>query len=212
MAKSSGAGIDNDADAARLRWDQRYSGTREAIPVAAEVLRDYRHLLPAQGDALDLACGLGGNAWLLAEAGLQAQGWDISAVAVDALNRAVREAGLSVRARQRDVVKAPPDPASFDVIVVSHYLQRDLADALMAALRPGGLLFYQTFTRERVDSSGPRNPGFRLARNELLALFSGLVLRAYREEGALGDVTEGFRNEAMLVGQAAESCRQVGRD
>ncbi len=38
-------------------------------------------------------------------------------------------------------------PESFDVIVVSHLLDRTLAPALVAALRPGGLLYYQTSVR-----------------------------------------------------------------
>ena len=201
MAKTVGPIAEGDADAVRVRWDQRYSGAGMDVPSAAQVLRDFRHLLPTAGDALDLACGLGGNARLLAAAGLRVQGWDISAVAVDALHAAADLAGLVLSARVRDVETEPPEPGSFDVIVVSRYLQRDLAAPLMAALRPGGLLFYQTFTRERVDDSGPRNPDFRLALNELLQLFDGLVLRAYREEGNLGDPAKGFRNEAMLVGQ-----------
>jgi tellurite methyltransferase len=37
--------------------------------------------------------------------------------------------------------------------------------------------------------------------NELLALFNGLKLRFYREEGVLGDTSKGTRNQAMLVAQ-----------
>ena len=196
-----GAGKEGEGVSKAVVWDQRYTGAPVTAPMAAQVLRDYQHLLPTTGQALDLACGLGGNARLLAAAGLRVQAWDISAVAIEALNAAAVAGGLALSAKVRDIDAEPPEPRSFDVIVVSHYLQRDLAAPLMAALRPGGLLFYQTFTRERVDDSGPRNPDFRLALNELLQLFDGLLLRAYREEGQLGDPTKGFRNEAMLVAQ-----------
>ncbi len=74
----------------------------------------------------------------------------------------------------------------------------------MSALRPNGLLFYQTYTRTRVDQSGPRNDAYRLADNELLKLFSPLQLLVYREEGADGDPSRGFRNQAMLVGKRAK--------
>jgi tellurite methyltransferase len=55
--------------------------------------------------------------------------------------------------------------------------------------------------REKVSDMGPSSPHFRLGRNELLALFDGLIVRVYREEGTLGDVRVGLRDEAMLVAQ-----------
>ena len=97
----------------------------------------------------------------------------------------------------------PPDPDSFDVICVGHFLERSLCPKIAAALRPGGLLFYQTFTEERVDDGGPGNPAFRLGCNELLRLFPDLVVRLYREEGRVGDMTRGFRNRAQLIAQRA---------
>jgi tellurite methyltransferase len=63
------------------------------------------------------------------------------------------------------------------------------------------LVFYQTFTREKSADCGPSNPAYLLEENELLRLFSGLRILAYREEGNVGDVAQGFRNEAMIVAQ-----------
>ena len=181
------------------KWDERY---REAEPPGAvRVLMENSHLLPASGEALDLACGLGGNALLLAQAGLRTWAWDISPLAIERLNAAASAAGLPLSAEVRDVLAAPPSALSFDVIIVSRFLERDLCPALMAALRPGGLLFYQTFTRDKAVPGGPVNPDFLLAENELLRLFDGLRLRVYREEGSIGNVQHGFRNEALLVAQ-----------
>ncbi|MEM7020777.1 MAG: SAM-dependent methyltransferase, partial [Pseudomonadota bacterium] len=101
----------------------------------------------------------------------------------------------------RDVVANPPAPSSFDVITVSRFLERNLIPHLIKALRPSGLMFYQTFTRIRVDDSGPKSPGFRLADNELLSLFQELRVLAYQEVGAVGSTAQGLRNEAILVGQ-----------
>jgi tellurite methyltransferase len=67
------------------------------------------------------------------------------------------------------------------------------------------LLFYQTFTRYAVDAYGPPIPVYRLADQELLSLFRPLYLLVYREEGRVGDITRGWRNEAMLVGQKVVS-------
>ncbi|MCP5419429.1 MAG: class I SAM-dependent methyltransferase [Gammaproteobacteria bacterium] len=184
----------------RSRWDERYRESGGGHDPAA-VLGQYAHLLPATGMALDLACGLGANALLLASRGLRTWAWDISPVAVERLKAAARRAGATIQAEVRDVVTQPPHPGSFDVIVVSRFLERSLSASLQAALRPGGLLFYQTFTRSRVTDSGPRNNAYRLEDNELLSLFGGLKLRAYREEALLGDTRQGFRNEALMVAQ-----------
>jgi len=187
---------------AQKKWDHRYAMS-EATPRAAQVLQENRHLLPASGDALDLACGLGANALLLAQAGLTVQAWDLSSVAIDALRSRVTTECLPVQAAVRDVEEQPPMPASFDVIVVSYFLQRALAPALCAALRPDGLLFYQTFVKDKVHQKGPTNPDFLLAENELRTMFDPLRLRVYHEAGALGDITQGLRNEALFVGQKA---------
>ena len=78
--------------------------------------------------------------------------------------------------------------------------RKEVIPALMQALKPGGLIFYQTFTRERVSERGPQRPAFRLAGQELLQLFRGLELVFYREEGLVGDVQRGFRDEVMYIG------------
>ena len=180
-------------------WNARHAAGSVADASPAPVLRDNAHLLPAAGTGLDLACGLGGNAILLARHGLEAFAWDSAATAIDALAAWARARELPIRAEVRDVVAAPPEPGRFDVIVVSRFLERSLAPALAAALRPGGILFYQTFTRERVTGRGPRSDRFRLARGELLELFRALELLVYREEGSAGDTARGLRDEAQLV-------------
>ncbi|WP_246598886.1 class I SAM-dependent methyltransferase [Methylogaea oryzae] len=164
---------------------------------------DNAHLLPPSGRALDLACGLGGNALLLARLGLRVHAWDISPVAVERLRLAAAEPGLAIDAEVRDAENAPWPQAFFDVIVVSRFLCRPLAGPIAAALKPGGLLFYQTFVGDKAEGIGPSNPDYLLERNELLRLFAGLRVIAYREEGLVGDMGRGFRNEAMLVAQQA---------
>jgi len=185
----------------RAKWDRRHE-LNCLRPEAAQVLVENRHLLPARGVALDLACGLGGNALLLARAGLQTFAWDLSPVAIERLRSRACEPGLEMlRAEVRDVERDPPAAGSFDVITVSHYLERRLFPALIAALRPGGLLFYQTFTRSGVSDRGPSNPAFRLDDNELLRLCGELAVRFYREEQRLGDLGKGQRDLAMLVAE-----------
>lgn len=182
------------------KWNTRYRDAEVARATPILVLEQNAHLLPARGRALDLACGLGGNARLLAERGLETCAWDISAVAVEKLNAYAADSRLPLVAEVRDVERDPPEPDAFDVIVVGHFLERDLTGSLTLSLRRGGLLFYQTFTDERVDDVGPKTSAYRLRPNELLRLFSALRLLVYREEGLVGDPAQGFRNEAMMVG------------
>jgi len=181
------------------KWNLRYTDGDPAAATPCAVLEKFAHLLPPDGTALDLACGLGGNASFLAGRGLVTRAWDRSPVAIGKLRDHAEAHGLPLRAEVRDVESDPPDPDAFDVIVVSYFLDRALAPSLAAALRSGGLLFYQTWTREAVDDRGPGNPEFRLAPNELLRLFPSLRVIAYREEGLFGNPAEGLRNEAWLV-------------
>jgi tellurite methyltransferase len=183
----------------REKWDQIYRKERADGPAAARVLAENDHLLPRRGTALDLACGRGGNALLLAAAGLDTHAWDISAVALKQLSDIASRAGLVIHTRQCDVVASPPDAASFDVIVVSRFLDRDIIPSLVAALRQGGLLFYQTYTADKDPSVGPGNPAYLLRTGELLELFAGLRPVLYRDEDRIGDPGRGFRNEAMLI-------------
>ena len=184
----------------REKWNARYKDTEILHSSAARVLTENLHLLPSQGKALDLACGSGANAILLARYGLETTAWDLSDVIIAKLQSYVKEMDLMVYAEVRDIEARPPEPGSFDVIVVTHYLERGLAPVLVQALNPGGLLYYQTFIQDAAQSVGPRNPAFRLRPNELLNLFPTLRLLVYREEGSVGDVSRGFRNDAMFVG------------
>ena len=189
----------NETD--QTKWDRIYTGDAGKSAEPCEVLAAHSHLLPAAGDALDLACGRGGNALYLAARGFSTRAWDVSAVAIQSLSDVAGRNGLPLTAEQRDVTANPPASGSFDIIVVSRFLDRALAPATCAALREHGLLFYQTFIREKAADTGPNNPAYRLEANELLRLFRPLHIIYYREEGCVGDTHKGFRNEAMLVAQ-----------
>lgn len=183
------------------RWDRHYSTASPLDGRPAQVLTDNLHLLPAGGLGLDLAAGLGANALVLARQGIASEAWDVSGVATRIVNAYAGDNGLPVTARRRDVIASPPAPGGFDVIVVNAFLHRELCPAIVDALRPGGLLFYQTFCRTRVTPGGPSNPDYLLADGELLRLFAALTPVVYREEGRIGDPFRGFRDRAMLIAQ-----------
>ena len=183
------------------KWNRIYATAGQDGCDPALVLRDYLHLLPEQGRALDLACGRGGNAVVLAKLGLDTSAWDISSTVISRLAKTSRNDQLGIKTEIRDVVSRPPAPGTFDVITVSRFLERKLVPRLIEALRPRGLIYYQTFIREKTGAAGPGNPDYLLEPNELLELFRPLRIILYREEGNIGKTDKGFRNEAMLIAQ-----------
>ena len=146
-------------------------------------LTDHRHLLPATGDALDLASGSGRNAIWLAEQGFETLAVDRNATALDALNEEAKLRRLSLRSHVVDLENGQPflEPDSFDLIVVVHYLHRPLFPALVRALRPAGVLVYETFTRAQAARGKPTNPAFLLEAGELLTLVRPLRVLTSRE-------------------------------
>jgi len=187
------------------KWNARYQSNGQTVETEkispAYVLQEFQHLLPAEGLALDLASGLGANALFLAQHNLQSHAWDISSVAIEKLKAAAKSLDLNLHTEVRDVIAKPPESNSFDVIVVSHFLDRQTMPDIIAALRKNGLLFYQTFTKVQVQETGPSNEKYRLGKNELLNLCKDLDVIVYGEEGLIGNVESGFRNEVLFIGQ-----------
>ena len=70
---------------------------------------------------------------------------------------------------------------TYDLIVVVHYLHRALFPALRSALRPGGILVYETFTRAQALLGKPTNPAFLLEPGELRNLVAPLEVLVERE-------------------------------
>jgi SAM-dependent methyltransferase len=193
---------------ARERWNERYGAPGfEAFPDApAPWLVEHRPLLDelrgARADprALDVACGDGRNSRYLAELGFAVDAVDVSDVAVEALRAATADAGLAVRAKVVDLEHEPLPEREYDVVVCMSYLQRDLFAALRRALRPGGVLLYETFSRAHVEELGkPFNPAYVLERNELLHAFAELHVRHYRE--GIAERGGDTRGVASLVAQ-----------
>lgn len=185
------------------KWNKIYSAAEANMvkPQPSDVLQNHACLLPEKGIALDLAAGLGGNAIFLAERGLNSHAWDISLQATNRLQGYCDENSLSLFIETRDVEQQPPSANTFDVICVSYYLERSLTQNIISALKPNGLLFYQTYIQDSVSDAGPRSSKYRLQANELLIMFSSLHILVYQEYGRVGDHKTGLRNTAQLVAQ-----------
>jgi len=69
--------------------------------------------------------------------------------------------------------KNPLAGRKFDAVLVFNYLHRPLFPFVREAIRPGGLIVYETFTVEQTKFGRPRNPDFLLRHDELCQQFAG---------------------------------------
>ncbi|HEY3197238.1 MAG TPA: dihydroneopterin aldolase [Nitrospirales bacterium] len=149
---------------------------------AAWWLVEHRALVKT-GRALDLAAGQGRNALYLAQEGFEVDAWDRDEQGLEALAARAGACGLSIKTRVVDLEREPSIPVeTFDLVVVFYYLQRNLIPSIIQSLRPSGIVVYETFLIDNhLRFNHPRHREFCLEHNELLSLFSGLRVLAYRE-------------------------------
>ncbi len=135
------------------------------------------------GSALDVACGSGRHALLLAAAGYSVRAVDREAEAIESLGEVARRLDLPIRAEALDLESGVVDLGEecHDLILVVHYLHRPLVPALFQALRQGGLLLYETFTIHQAERGKPTNPRFLLQPGELRRLVAPLEILRERE-------------------------------
>jgi len=142
-------------------------------------VRRFAALIPAGGRVLDVACGSGRHARLLASMGYRIEAVDRDALALAALEGSI---GITTRIADLESDPWPYDPASFDGVVVTNYLYRPRFAALIDALRPGGVLIYETFMVGNETLGRPSNPDFLLQPGELLdRLRSRLTVIAFEQ-------------------------------
>jgi SAM-dependent methyltransferase len=126
----------------------------------------YAPLIRPEGRVLDLACGGGRHALLLAAMGFQVEAVDRDAEAVAALG--AREPRIATRVADLEGGPWPYYGCVFDGIVVSNYLYRPLLPQIMNALDVNGVLIYETFMVGNERFGKPSNPAFLLRQGELL--------------------------------------------
>ncbi len=134
-----------------------------------------------RGEALDLACGDGRHARLLASLGHRVSALDRNREALAAL-----QGVAGVVAVCADLEDGSPWPLAgrrFAGIVVTNYLYRPLFRILIEALAPGGVLIVETFMAGNERYGKPSNPDFLLAPGELLAAFGRELTVAAFEQG-----------------------------
>lgn len=144
---------------------------------------------------LDVACGKGRHLRHLRSLGFAAVGIDRDAQALASL------AGLpDVELRVADIEEGPWPfaPGEFDGVVVTNYLHRPLFPHLVAALRPGGILIYETFALGNERYGRPSNPDFLLQPGELPRRAEPLGVIAF-EQGLVSSPKEALIQRICAV-------------
>ena len=157
-------------------WEQRYraqEGSSEPSPVLVEAASNR-----PPGRALDLACGTGRNTIWLAQHGWNVTAIDGSPKAIEILRE--RAAGLHIATQIADLEDSgfTIAPASYDLIAICYYLQRDLFEPAKQALVPGGILVAIALLAE----PGKDN-SFRVEPGELRQTFADWEILHHREGG-----------------------------
>jgi SAM-dependent methyltransferase len=121
------------------------------------------------GRALDLACGSGNNAIWLADRGWHVTGVDRS--------RTIDDPRIEVHIADLEKHEFTIEPGTWDLIVMSYYLQRDLFPAVRQGLAPGGVAIIIAHMFE----PGYEQSRFSFHAGELRAAFPESEVIAYRE-------------------------------
>jgi SAM-dependent methyltransferase len=141
---------------------------------------------------------------------MQVEAVDRDQEALAALEAAAKARHLSgLNTRMIDLEENPDRPPDlghecYDAVIVFFYLHRPLFPALMDALKPNGVLLYETFTIDNYfRRQHPRRWEFCLAQNELLRLTSPLLVLHYDEGEHDAGHGSGSSYTARLVAQKA---------
>ncbi|MBI3404376.1 MAG: class I SAM-dependent methyltransferase, partial [Acidobacteria bacterium] len=148
------------------RWEERWSSSGHwAGEEPAAFLREVLPFLP-KGHALDLAAGGGRNSVFLAENGWHVTGIDKSAAALEKSAELAQRKGIAVthslaeKSTKRfhnslDLICADVESSAlprnhYDVVLCFNFLLRSLTTAVQSALRPGGILVFETYTLDQL--------------------------------------------------------------
>jgi dihydroneopterin aldolase len=165
-----------------------------------------------KGRVLDLAAGRGRNTLYLLSHGMEVEAIDRDVDALSALTNAAQSRHLNGLTTHAVDLEADPHELPslgverYDAVIVCFYLYRPLFPKIMEALKPNGVLLYETFTIDNYfRRQHPRRWEFCLAHNELLRLTSPLQLLHYDEGEHESGHGSGPVHTARLLAQKARA-------
>ncbi len=179
-------------------WNRRYAceplqyGHKSPRPLLVHNV----HLLPETGLALDAACGTSPTGLFLARRGWRIIGVDASETGLRLAQARARSEALNISLAVVDLSAAWLPAGKFDLILNFYFLLRPLLVTYKEALKPGGLLFFETFLWQ--ENEGSRREFFPDP-GELCAAFPDWELLHYEERPRRRDP----QDDRMLVSMVA---------
>jgi SAM-dependent methyltransferase len=159
----------------RARWNKKYLEypmPEHTTPILEKYLEHAN-----SGHALDIACGMGRNTHFLADNGFSVDAVDISDYALSKV-----KSNSLINKIDTDLDKYNITPNKYDLIVNVNYLNRRLVSQMKDALKPEGLLVFETFMLAHGDFfHQTTNLDYLLKKNELLHTFIGMDVIYYEE-------------------------------
>ena len=157
----------------------RADGTEASLAQPSAWIARWSHLLAADAQVLDVACGSGRHMRWFAERGHRVVG-------IDRDPAAIASASAYGDAKVADIENGPWPfaDARFGAVIVTHYLWRPRLAEIVASVAAGGVLLYETFAVGNERFGKPSRPDFLLQPGELLRAAADLQVVAY-EEGCL---------------------------
>ena len=180
----------------RQKWDQRYAGDtyRKGNPVT--LVEDWVSSAPV-GKALDVACGAGRNAILLARHGFAVDAIDISVEGLKLGQQHADELGLEINWIEQDLDQSYTFDNDYNLIVVLWYVDLDLIARLTGHLAPGGYLLCEEHLQTDAEVAGPGNRNFRVPPGALREAVDGLEILLYEE--SIGENDDGEKLASARV-------------
>jgi len=166
------------------KWNSKYKERllKNEEPLPNKKLQELSAYLNG-GTALDLACGLGGNSMFLASLGYQVEAVDISDEAMDYLQLQSEKKQLTIHPRMADLTdwrSLRYLENSFDLVVITYYLDRSLFPMVKTILKENGYFFMETFYLSPANNQKVSNQ-YKLKPNELLKEFGNWNVLFYEE-------------------------------
>lgn len=151
------------------KWNKKYKNTPELLASRPQSYKLSNVINYAKGlNALDVACGSGRNSIFLANNGFNVTSIDISEVALNSLNE---KNNPKIKTQLVDLDTHKFDENSYDLIIMTNFLDRKAIPKLVNALKKDGVLFIETYMFHEENEKPPSNPDFLLKEGELKNFF-----------------------------------------
>ena len=179
------------------RWNSKYETEvylfgEKPIPF----LVDNVHLLP-KGKVLDIAMGEGRNGVYLATQGFEVLGLDISEKGLEKAHNLANKNKVTIETKVVDLESFTLEPNSYDVILCTYYMQKDLFKQFQSALKPGGMIVVETYNVDYLKYV-QFSRKWALDTNEMLDIFKGLRVIRYQ------DYDDGKEAYSSIIAQKPE--------